>query len=141
LLMLDPHQGNAPELYSEAVPVPGGWPIDVAVAPIPYDADPLVHRYIRDMPDPVIDSMADVRSHLADVIDRARREETPTITTRRGKPEVVVIDIQEYQQLREIAENAEEAWLNCLADEAESEGTEGPISLEEMAVLLRTRQG
>src|ERR1041385_2491676 len=81
--------------------------------------------YIHDMSEPVIESMADVRSHLADVIDRARREETPTIITRRGKQEAVVIDIQEYQRLREIAENAEEAWLNQLADEAESEGAEG----------------
>ncbi|WP_275409148.1 hypothetical protein [Streptomyces sp. SID12501] len=43
--------------------------------------------------------------------------------------------------MREIAENAEEAWLNRLADEAESEGTEGPVSLEEMAALPRARQG
>ncbi|WP_405536245.1 type II toxin-antitoxin system Phd/YefM family antitoxin [Streptomyces sp. NBC_00075] len=93
------------------------------------------------MADPVIESMADVRSHLADVIDRARREGTPTIITRRGKQEAVVIDIQEYQRLREIAESAEEAWLNRLADEAESEGTEGAVSLEEMAALLRARQG
>ncbi|GGL09590.1 hypothetical protein Sme01_00590 [Sphaerisporangium melleum] len=97
--------------------------------------------YIRDMSDPVIASMADVRSHLADVIDRARREDTPTIITRRGKQEAVVIDIQEYQRLREIADNAEEAWLNQLADEAESEGTEGAVSLEEMAALLRAHQG
>ena len=97
--------------------------------------------YIRDMSDPVIESMADVRSHLADVIDRARREETPTIITRRGKQEAVVIDIQEYQRLREIAESAEEAWLNQMADEAESEDVEGSVSLEEMAALLRAHQG
>ncbi|MDX3507811.1 type II toxin-antitoxin system Phd/YefM family antitoxin [Streptomyces caniscabiei] len=93
------------------------------------------------MSEPVIESMAEVRSHLADVIDRAHREETPTIITRRGKQEAVVIDVQEYRRLREIAENAEEAWLNQLADEAESEGMEGSVSLEEMAALLRTPQG
>jgi prevent-host-death family protein len=96
--------------------------------------------YIHDMTDPVVESMAEVRSHLADVIDRARREETPTIITRRGKQEAVLIDIQEYQRLRRIAEDAEEAWLNRLADEAESEGTEGSVSLEEMAALLRSHQ-
>jgi prevent-host-death family protein len=96
--------------------------------------------YIRDMTDPVVESMAEVRSHLADVIDRARREETPTIITRRGKQEAVVIDIREYLRLREIAESAEEAWLNRLADEAESEGMEGSISLEEMAAALRAPQ-
>jgi prevent-host-death family protein len=97
--------------------------------------------YIHDMTDPVVESMAEVRSHLADVIDRARRDETPTIITRRGKQEAVVIDIQEYMRLREIAESAEETWLNQLADEAESEGMEGSISLEEMAAVLRAHQG
>lgn len=97
--------------------------------------------YICDMSDPIVASMAEVRSHLADVIDRARREETPTIITRRGKQEAVVIDIQEYQRLRQIAEDAEETWLNRLADEAESEGAEGSVSLEEMAALLRADQG
>lgn len=89
------------------------------------------------MSDPVIESMAEVRGHLADVIDRARREEIPTIITRRGKQEAVVIDIEEYRRLRGIAEEAEEAWLNRLADEAESEGVEGSVSIEEMAAMLR----
>ncbi|WP_344976389.1 type II toxin-antitoxin system Phd/YefM family antitoxin [Streptosporangium fragile] len=89
------------------------------------------------MREPVIESMAEVRSHLADVIDRARRDETPTIITRRGRQEAVVIDIHEYQRLRHLSEQVEEAWLNRLADEAESEGTAGSVSLEEMAALLR----
>ncbi|MEE1808600.1 type II toxin-antitoxin system RelE/ParE family toxin [Streptomyces sp. BE133] len=33
--------------------------------------------------------MAEVRRHLADAIDPARRDETPTIITRRGKSEAV----------------------------------------------------
>ncbi|MFD9394278.1 type II toxin-antitoxin system Phd/YefM family antitoxin [Streptomyces sp. NPDC060000] len=109
--------------------------------PLRYHPSRHVHLLLHDMSEPVIESMADVRSHLADVIDRARREDTPTIITRRGKQEAVVIDIQEYQRLREIAEKAEEAWLNQLADEAESEGAEGSVSLEEMAALLRADQG
>lgn len=52
----------------------------------------------------------------------------------------MVIDIQEYQRLRRLAEQAEESWLNRLADEAESEGTEGSVSIEEMAALLRAHQ-
>jgi prevent-host-death family protein len=97
-------------------------------------------EYIDAMTDPVVESMAEVRSHLADVIDRARRDETPTIITRRGKQEAVVIDIQEYQRLREIEERAEDAWLNRLADEAEAEGAAGSVSLEEMAALIRSRE-
>ncbi|MEU7026721.1 type II toxin-antitoxin system Phd/YefM family antitoxin [Streptomyces sp. NPDC046275] len=90
------------------------------------------------MTEPVIASMAEVRSQLADVLDRAHREETPTIITRRGKQEAVVIDIEEYRRLTRLAEAAEDAWLNKLADEAEEEGLEGSLSLEEMAALLRS---
>ncbi|MFI2639885.1 type II toxin-antitoxin system prevent-host-death family antitoxin [Streptomyces sp. NPDC018610] len=93
------------------------------------------------MSKPIVEAMADVRSHLADVIDRARREETPTITTRRGKQETVVLDVEGYQRSRRIVEDAEEAWLNRLADEAEAEGAQGSVSLEEMTALLRTDQG
>ncbi|MFE2351526.1 type II toxin-antitoxin system Phd/YefM family antitoxin [Kitasatospora cineracea] len=90
------------------------------------------------MSEPVIASMAEVRSHLADVLDRARRDETPTIITRRGKQEAVVLDTREYQHLRRLAEQAEEEWLNRLADEAEAEGAEGSVSIEEMAAVLRS---
>lgn len=97
--------------------------------------------YVRCMSEPVIESMAEVRSHLADVIDRARRDEVPTIITRRGRQEAVVIDIDEYRRLSRLAEDAEEAWLNRLADEAEAEGAGGSVSLEEMAALLRAQEG
>jgi prevent-host-death family protein len=91
------------------------------------------------MSEPVVASMAEVRKHLAGVIDRAHREETPTIITRRGRQEAVVIGIEEYRHLRRAAECAEGACLNRPADEAESEGTDRAVALEEMAVLLRGR--
>jgi len=91
------------------------------------------------MNNPVIESMAEVRRHLADVIDRARRDATPTVITRRGKQEAVVIDVREYRRLCQLAENVEEAWLNRLADEAESEGAEGSLSLEEVTAMARAR--
>ncbi|MEU3715880.1 type II toxin-antitoxin system Phd/YefM family antitoxin [Streptomyces californicus] len=84
------------------------------------------------------ESMAEVRKHLTDVIDRARRDGTPTIITRRGKSEAVLIGIAEYRRLRETAERYEDEWLNRLADKAEAEGTDGSVSLEEMAALLRS---
>ncbi|WP_406396235.1 type II toxin-antitoxin system Phd/YefM family antitoxin [Streptomyces sp. NBC_00887] len=94
--------------------------------------------YFEYMSEPVTESMAEVRRHLADVIDRARRDATPTIITRRGKSEAVLVDIDEYRRLREAADRLEDAWLNRLADEAEAEGTEGSLSLEEMAALIRS---
>lgn len=50
----------------------------------------------------------------------------------------MVIDIDEYRRLRELEEQAEDSWLNRLADEAEAEGRDGSVSLEEMAALLRS---
>ncbi|MEU0599142.1 prevent-host-death family protein [Streptomyces sp. NPDC006393] len=67
------------------------------------------------MTEPVIESVAGLRGHPADVMDRARRESTLTST----------------------AETDEEAWLDRLADEAESEGPAGSVSLEEMSALLQ----
>ncbi|MGW7094520.1 type II toxin-antitoxin system Phd/YefM family antitoxin [Streptomyces sp. NPDC054874] len=90
------------------------------------------------MSEPVAESMAEVRKHLADVIDRARRDGTPTIITRRGKSEAVIVDIDEYRRLRETAERHEDEWLNRLADQAAAEGADGSVSLEEMAALLRS---
>ncbi|MFF3782673.1 type II toxin-antitoxin system Phd/YefM family antitoxin [Streptomyces sp. NPDC001933] len=90
------------------------------------------------MSEPVIESMAEVRRHLADVIDRAHRDDTPTIITRRGRREAVLVDIDEYLRLKQAAEQQEDEWLNRLADEAESEGLDGSVSMEEMAALLRS---
>ena len=43
-----------------------------------------------------------------------------------------------YQpKMRELAERAEEAWLDRLADEAETEGGKGSVPLEGMAAILR----
>ncbi|MGQ4727211.1 MULTISPECIES: type II toxin-antitoxin system Phd/YefM family antitoxin [Streptomyces] len=93
---------------------------------------------IGNMSEPVTESMAEVRKHLADAIDGARRDATPTIITRRGKSEAVLVDIDEYRRLREVAGRYEDEWLNRLADKAEAEGTEGSVSLAEVAALLRS---
>lgn len=91
--------------------------------------------YNRTMSEPLVESMAEVRGHLADVIDRARRGETPTIITRRGKEEAVVLDIDEYRRLKQLEEQAEDAWLSALAKEAMAEGGES-VSMEEMAAMI-----
>ncbi|MCB5168471.1 hypothetical protein LG634_27065 [Streptomyces bambusae] len=43
--------------------------------------------------------------------------------------------------IESMAEQAEDAWLNRLADEAEADGLEGSVSLEEMAAALRELHG
>ncbi|MEV8532880.1 type II toxin-antitoxin system Phd/YefM family antitoxin [Streptomyces sp. NPDC051211] len=89
------------------------------------------------MSEPVIAAMAYVRSQLADVVERAHQDGVPTIITRRGQQEAVVIGIDEYRRLRRLAEDAEDAWLNGLADAAEAEPRKESVSLEEMDALLR----
>lgn len=93
--------------------------------------------YFCDMSEPIVESMAEVRAHLADSIDRARREATPTIITRRGKQEAVILDLDEYKRLKALEEQAEDAWLTRLADESLAEGREPSVTLEEMAAQLR----
>lgn len=94
-------------------------------------------RYIRCMSEPVIESLEDMSGRLADAMDRACREGVPTIITRGGRQEAVVIGIEEYRMLRRRADEAEDSWLNELADESERAGTAGSVTLEEMAAVLR----
>ena len=94
--------------------------------------------YIHVMSEPVTESMAEVRSHLADALDRARRDATPTIVTRRGKPEAVLMDIDEYRRLKDLEERAEEEWLARLVSDARDADDGTSVSLEEMtAEILR----
>ncbi|MEU3203221.1 type II toxin-antitoxin system Phd/YefM family antitoxin [Streptomyces cyaneofuscatus] len=90
------------------------------------------------MTEPAIEPVTEVRKHLSEIIDRACRHETPTIITRRGRSDAVLLGIDEYHRLYETAERYEDEWLNRLADQAESEGTEGSVPMEEMAALLRS---
>lgn len=91
------------------------------------------NRCIGFMGEPVVATMSEVRRHLADTIDRARHDRTPTFITQRGKTTAVLLDADEYRRLLEVERAAEDAWLHRLADEAEEEGREGSVSLEEMA--------
>lgn len=92
------------------------------------------------MNEPLTATMAEVRRHLADTIERARHDHTPTFITQRGRTTAVLIDADEYRRLLEIEQAAEDAWLNRLADEAEQEGREDSVSLEEMARELAQGQ-
>ncbi|MCJ0875536.1 type II toxin-antitoxin system Phd/YefM family antitoxin [Streptomyces sp. AP-93] len=89
------------------------------------------------MSEPVIESVEEVSSRLADAMDRAYREGVPTIITRGGEQEAVLIGIEEYRLLRRLADEAEDSRLNELADAAERAGAAGSVTLEEMAAVLR----
>lgn len=96
--------------------------------------------YVQYMSKEHIETMAEVRQHLADVADRAYRDHTPTIMTRRGRREVVILDYDRYKDLIAMEEAAEEAWLNRLAAASEAEGREPSVSLEEMWAIVDGRE-
>lgn len=41
-----------------------------------------------------IESIRDVRAHLAEVVERADRDDVPTVITRRGKQVAAVVSIE-----------------------------------------------
>lgn len=51
-----------------------------------------------------VETIRQVRDHIADVVDRADREGSPTVITRRGKEVAAIVPIdllRRYQQLEE----------------------------------------
>jgi len=77
-----------------------------------------------------IASVRELRDHLADVIDRADREDEVTVVTRRGKEVAAVVPIQVYHEHK----RWEQERLLALIDErmAASDGT-GATLTEVMA--------
>jgi prevent-host-death family protein len=59
------------------------------------------------------ESVRDVRSHLADVVDRADRDDQATVITRRGKPVAAVVPIEVLRRYQEW----EEREINRVVDE------------------------
>lgn len=63
--------------------------------------DRVCHWCMSEMP---VESIRQVRDHLADVVDRADRDDEPTVITRRGKEVAAVVPIEllrRYQQFEE----------------------------------------
>lgn len=60
-----------------------------------------------------IESIRDVRAHLAEVVERADRDDTPTVITRRGKEVAAVVSIEVLRKYQEW----EEREINRLIDE------------------------
>ncbi len=60
-----------------------------------------------------IESIRDVRAHLADVVERADRDDVPTVITRRGKQVAAVVSIETLRRYQEW----EEREINRIIDE------------------------
>ncbi|MFC8423859.1 type II toxin-antitoxin system Phd/YefM family antitoxin [Streptomyces sp. NPDC057236] len=60
-----------------------------------------------------IESIRDVRAHLAEVVERADRDDTPTVITRRGRQVAAVVSIEVLRRYQAW----EEREINRLIDE------------------------
>jgi prevent-host-death family protein len=74
-----------------------------------------------------VESIRDIRSHLADVIERADREDTPTVITRRGKEVAAIVSIDVLRTYL----RWEEQEINRIVDERMANRSAG-IPLEDV---------
>jgi prevent-host-death family protein len=72
-------------------------------------------------------SIRDARSGLADVVDKAARDQ-PTVLTRRGIPVAAVVSIDILRRYLEL----EEREINLIIDERRSEGSEAAVPLDDV---------
>lgn len=73
------------------------------------------------------ESIREARAHFADLVDRASREDQPTIITRRGKEVAAVVSIEVLRQFQQW----EEDYINRIIDERMASDAPG-IPLEEV---------
>jgi prevent-host-death family protein len=69
--------------------------------------------YIGLMSELPTESVRDLRAHLAEVVERADRDDQATVITRRGKPVAAVVSIEVLRKYQEW----EERELNRIIDE------------------------
>jgi prevent-host-death family protein len=84
-------------------------------------------EYRRVMTQCPIESVRDVRAHLAEVVERADRDDQPTIITRHGKPVAAVVSIEMLNRYREW----EEREINRIIDERMADRQAG-VPLEDV---------
>lgn len=75
-----------------------------------YTRYPVYRRRMTQMP---IESIRDVRAHLAEVVERADRDDTPTVITRHGRQVAAVVSIEVLRKYQEW----EEREINRIIDE------------------------
>jgi prevent-host-death family protein len=83
-------------------------------------------------------SVGDLRLHLADILNETAYTGARTVITRAGKRIAAVVPVHEAEMLEE----AEDAYLNRLADEAEAaQGNEPYASLADVLADYKEKYG
>jgi prevent-host-death family protein len=86
------------------------------------------------MSEPPVESIREVREHLADVVDRADRDDEPTVITRRGKKVAAVVPID---MLRKFQQYEEQAIIRMVQERMTNPAP--AISLEEVMTEMLAR--
>ncbi|WP_017574423.1 type II toxin-antitoxin system Phd/YefM family antitoxin [Nocardiopsis kunsanensis] len=88
------------------------------------------------MSDMQSESIRQVRDHLADVVDRADREDEPTVITRRGKEVAAVVPIEMLRHCKRL----EEQEILALVEERMSSKAPG-VPMEDVMAEVLTEDG
>ncbi len=84
-------------------------------------------------------SVAELRTKLADVLDRIQSRERPLYVTQRGQARAVLIPVKKFEAMLEQIEFLDDSLEAMLARERRSKGLEKTRSLEEVIKDLRRR--
>jgi prevent-host-death family protein len=82
------------------------------------------------------ESIRDLRAHLAEVVERADRDDQATVITRRGRPVAAVVSIEVLRKYQEW----EERELNRIIDERMADRA-GSVPLEDVIAETLARRG
>ncbi len=87
-------------------------------------------------------SLADVKNHLSEVVDRVEREHGRVVITKRGRPAAVVLSIEDLESLEETLQILNDRHTMAGIDESRAEprgSAVGPLSLNESRALFSPR--
>jgi antitoxin YefM len=85
-------------------------------------------------------SLADVKNHLSEVIDRIERQHGRVVITKHGRPAAVLISIEDLESLEETLEVMRDPALIEAVREAEAEVATGraePLTKDEALALIK----
>lgn len=81
-------------------------------------------------------ALSEAKKHLGAVIDRARTTHEPVFLSKHGRPVAVLVDAAEFERLRDLAEDAEDAAAAIAARREMEETGALPIPWEEAKAEL-----
>jgi len=87
-------------------------------------------------------SLADVKNHLSQVVDRLERERGRIVITKHGRPAAVVLSVEDLEGLEETLNILSNPGLRRRIRKAEAEiaaGEDEPLSKDQLLALVRAK--